>query len=204
MLYTYVDVNAKTKKEGDTPLKLALQKCCDCVENNITVEPFFGIAQMLMKSDKTAAGADKSVLRLAINFPVFLKELLTCHQEFCQCGDNKSSALASVIRSGLLPRYSKMGFIELMLQQNADSIVMDLINNDPDFVKIYVNTSGETPLHTAAKLGNDMIAKQLMESKLVCDVIICVCMCVCVYVCGWYVTVCVLCLCVYVCGCVGG
>ena len=147
-----------------TPLELVLQRCCDCIIKKTDVEPFYGIAVALMKSNEAAAGADASVLKLAVNFPVLLKKILAHHQEFYQRIDDGPSALTEGIK-GLLGQNSKIGFIELMLQQNADSIVMDLINEDPDYVKTYVNTSDETPLHTAAKLGNDMVAKWLMESE---------------------------------------
>ena len=150
-----------------TPLKLVLAKCCECIENKTGVEPFYGIAVTLMKSAKAASGADRSVLRFAVNFPVILKGILTHHQDFYKDIDGMPPALTEGIK-GLAGENSKMGFIELMLRQNADSIVMDLIDKDPEYVKTYVNTSGETPLHTAAKLGKDEIAKQLMESGLVC------------------------------------
>ena len=150
-----------------TPLKLALQKCCDCI-NNPSMDSYFEIAEILMKSDEVVTGADASVLGLAINFPVFLKGILTSHPEFYQCGDNKLSPLTEAIRSpGLVKKYKKMGFFELMLQQNADSIVMELITYNQNYVTTYLNENNETPLHTAAKLGNHKVAKRLMESRLV-------------------------------------
>ena len=147
-----------------TPLKLVLEKCCDCIVKETNMEPFHDVAVTLMKSKKAAEGADRSVLRLAVNFPVILKGILIHHQDFYQHIDGMPSALTEGIK-GLVGENYKMGFIELVLRQNADSIVEDLINYDPEYVKTYTNTSGETPLHTAAKLGNEKIAEQLMKSS---------------------------------------
>ena len=163
-----LDVNVKTRVGIMTPLELALEKCCECVNTKTSVEPFFGIAEtILMKSPNAAIGAGESVLRFAVNFPVYLKKILTHHPEFYQCrGD--LSPLTGAIKLGLVGKYEKMGFFELLLQQNVDDVVLELISNDPEYVKAYVcSGSGETPLHTAAKLGNDVVVIRLMKSRYV-------------------------------------
>lgn len=177
-----------------TPLKLAFQKCRECLDKGDTaMEPFYGIAVTLMEIDETAVGADESVLRLAINFPVFLKKILQHHEEYYECKDN-SSPLTRAIRKGLLNRYSRIGFIELMLQKGADSIVMDLIDRDPAFLKSYINPALETPLHTAAKLGKDVIAKRLMGiGSVLSNFVLHVC-CILYVVCVCAVILCMLCV----------
>ena len=160
-----LDVNQPTSQGNMTPLKLALQKCCDCLNENSSMNQFHEIAITLMgDDDDTATGADESVLRLAVNFPVILKKILNKHPEYCTPhGAYGLSALAVAIRSGLLEMYSNKGFIELALDRHADTIVMDLIKKNPIFLKTYKNAINETPLHTAAKLNEKSIAKSLME-----------------------------------------
>ena len=182
-----LDVNRKTKNSNMSPLKLALQKCCECLDSGDTkMEPYHGIASILMNSKETAIGADESVLRMAVNFPVILKKILHHHPEYYQCtGD--LSPITIAIRKGLLEHYSQMGFIEHMLQQGADSIVMDLINKDSGhgFLKTYTNHIGETPLHTAAKLGKDVVAKALMNSGSVYFVNCSMCACIHTHECAY-------------------
>ena len=78
-----VDVNKKTKThDGRTPLELALQKCHDCLDKGASNEIYHGIAITLMKSDATVDGVEKNVLRLAVNFPVILKNILERHPQY--------------------------------------------------------------------------------------------------------------------------
>ena len=154
-----------------TPLELALQKCCECIAegtsketyHGTSKETYHGIAIILMKSDDTIDGVGENVLRLAVNFPVILKRILERHPEFYQSRAGLSS-LAKALTGGLCSNYyNTAGFVELMLRQSAGSIVMDLIDKDSAFLKRYINSVGETALHTAAKLGKVVIVKRLME-----------------------------------------
>ena len=151
-----------------TPLELALQKCCECIDEGTSKETYHGIATILMKSDDTIDGVDENVLGLAVNFPVILKRILEHHPEFYQSREVYQSrpalsSLAKALTGGLCSSYYNAGFVELMLRQSAGSIVMDLIDKDSAFLKRYTNFFGETALHTAAKLGKVVIVKRLME-----------------------------------------
>ena len=159
-----LDVNRKTKNSNMSPLKLALQKCRECLASgDANMEPYHGIASDLMKSEETATGADESVLKMAINFPVILMKILHHHPEFYG-GTGDSSPLTTAIRRGVFKEYSSMGFIEHMLRQGADSVVMNLLNKDRGFLRNYKNDNGETALHTVAKLGMDLVARELMKN----------------------------------------
>ena len=152
------DVNKKTH-DGRTPLELVLQKCCDCLDKGASNEIYHGIAITLMKSDATVDGVEENVLRLAVNFPVILKNILERHPQYY-------NSLRKAVKH-LHKSYSRTGFIELVLQQGVDIIVMDLIDMESTtmFLKTYTNDDGETPLHTVAKLGKVEIVKRLMECK---------------------------------------
>ena len=155
-----VDVNKKTKThDGRTPLELALQKCHDCLDKGASNEIYHGIAITLMKSDATVDGVEKNVLRLAVNFPVILKNILERHPQYY-------NSLGKAVKH-LHKRYSRTGFIELVLQKGVDIIVTDLIDKESTtmFLKTFTNDDGETPLHTVAKLGKVEIVKRLMECK---------------------------------------
>ena len=145
-----------------TPLGLALQKCYQCLDEGTSKEIYHEIAITLMSSDDTIDGVDESVLGLAVNFPVILKRILERHPKFYQSRAD-FSYLVRTLTGGLHRSYSKTGFIELMLRHSVDSIVMDLIDKDPVFLKGYANFANETALHTAAKLGKVVIVKRLME-----------------------------------------
>ena len=184
-----LDVNVKTRINNKTPLQLALEKCCDCIIREADYKQFFGIIQILMKSTKAAIGADESVLRLAVNFPVILKNILAHHPEFYQHRPGILSPLTNALNLGLIGYTHDKGIFELLLEKNVEDVVNILIDKDPDYVKTFVSTGGETPLHTVAKLGNVEIVRRLMESRyvfIVCmcsvcmGVMCCVCVCTCV------------------------
>ena len=158
-----VDVNKKTRTTNMTPLGLALKKCCNYLGEDPpkeTYQKYHGIVVTLMKSDDIIDGVDENVLGFAVNFPAILKNILEHRPQYYQSGSDQSP-LVRAINRGL---YNKAtGFIELVLRQSADGIVMDLIDKDSEFLKKYRNDDGETPLHTAAKLGNVVIVKRLMD-----------------------------------------
>ena len=182
-----LDVNVRTRI-NKTPLQLALEKCRDCIIREADCNQFFGIAQILMKKERAAIGADESVLELAVNFPVILKNILAHHPEFYQ-HRGILSPLTNALNSGLIGDTHNKGIFEVLLEKNVKDVVNILIDKDPNYVKTFVSAGGETPLHTVAKLGNVEIVRRLMESRyvfIVCmcsvcmGVMCCVCMCTCV------------------------
>ena len=149
-----------------TPLRLALQKCFEYLgndDNRTLKEKYHGVAIILMKSDDTIKGVDENVLGLAVNFPVILLRILERHPEFYQSKAGLSF-LARALNEGLHYSYCTAGWVELMLRQSANMIVMDFIEKDRTFLEGYTNLVKETPLHTAAKLGKTVVVRTLMRS----------------------------------------
>ena len=151
-------------ESGLTPLLLVLGKCKEHLMNDTAMRPFLEIAVKLLDSD---AAVDETVLMAAVNYPKVLVDILRKKPNYYKpLGVGGPSPLKEAI-SGFDGRLKKMGFVELVLRKNADVIIKKLITEDPAFLKTFANLSGETPLHSAAKVGKAEIAQLLMEHGLV-------------------------------------
>jgi len=137
--------------------------------NDTDVRPFLEIAVKLLESD---AAVDETVLMAAINYPKVLVDVLRKKPNYYQpLGLGQPSPLTKAV-SGLDGRLKKMGFVETVLRKNADSIIKKLITEDPAFLMSFANSSGETPLHSAAKVGKTELVQLLMESGSVrCEIL---------------------------------
>ncbi|XP_065920146.1 transient receptor potential cation channel subfamily A member 1-like isoform X2 [Dysidea avara] len=150
-------------QSGLTPLLLALGKCKEHLMNDASMRPFLEIAVKLLDSDATV---DETVLTAAINYPKVLVDILRKKPNYYKpLGVDGQSPLTKAI-SGFDGRLKKIGFVELVLRKNADVVIKKLIAEDPAFLKSFANPSGETPLHSAAKLGKVEIVRSLMDSGI--------------------------------------
>ena len=157
---------------GVTPLELTLQKCYDHLEGDEDLDHYFRCSIIAVQLVESNAKVDESIVHRAINFPKVLEKILEQNPHYYKPDqEDGSSFLTRAINLGLHDSFCQMGFIERMLQNNADTIIMELIKNDGNFLKKFKNNSKDTPLHSAVKVGSETITKELMRSGLV---IVCV------------------------------
>jgi len=156
----FTDANTPTQSDGMSPLTLALRKCKECLQGNARLRPHLTIAIKLLDSD---AEVNEIVIRDAVNFPKVLVDILRKNPNYYKPIGGRSH-LTKAIRSGFDKCFNRTGFVELVLRQNADVIIKKLITEDPDYLKNYTNSVGETPLHSAAKVGKVEIAQLLMQA----------------------------------------
>jgi len=159
----FADVSTPTQYDTN-PLMLALGKCMEHLQDDIKMRPFLDIAIKLLDSD---AEVNEIVTRDAVNFPKILADILRKKPNYYKPTGGGRSPLTKAIKSGFNKCFNRIGFVELVLRQNADTIIKKLITADPQFLKSYTNSVGETPLHSAAKLGKVEIVQLLMEAGCV-------------------------------------
>lgn len=123
--------------------------------------PYLAVAIKLLDSD---AEVNDIVLRDAVNFPKVLVDILRKNSKYYKPIGGGRSQLTKAIQSGFDKCFSRTGFVELVLRQNADMIIKKLITEDPNYLKNYTNSVGETPLHSAAKVGKVEITQLLMQA----------------------------------------
>ncbi|XP_065883624.1 transient receptor potential cation channel subfamily A member 1-like isoform X2 [Dysidea avara] len=157
------DANTPTQSDGASPLMLALRKCRECLQGNARLRPFLAVAIKLLDSD---AEVNEAVMKDAVNFPKVLVDILRKNLNYYKPAGGGTSQLTRAIRSGFDSSFNRMGFVELVLRQNADTIIIKLITEDPNFLKKYTNSVGETPLHSAVKVGKVEITQLLMQAGI--------------------------------------
>ena len=155
-----------------TPLELTLQKCYDHLKGDEDLDHYFSWCDIAVKLVESNAKVDESIMHRAINFPKVLERILVQHPYYYKPNQrNGSSFLTQAINVGLHDSFREMGFIEWVLQSNADTIIMELIKNDLNFLENFKNNNDDTPLHSAVTVGSKIVTNELMESGLV---IVCV------------------------------